>query len=299
MLDFRIKTFLMLCETKSYTNTAKLLHITQPSVTQHIKHLQNRFHCKLFIYEGKTLYLTPEGEYLRSHALDMTIRSSKIIEDMHRLGQKTRTLRLGCTKSLGETVVPHIVTELLRQNDKLSLALQIENTSNLLNLLEAGKVDFILADQAFMKNHFASYSIGTDCLCGWAAPELADQLGSIRVYHLLRERLLLREEGADSRTILEEWLEECGCNISDFYTMMCCNTSSSIHELTVSGMGICFDYASSMKDAVKQNQVKKLNLNGFPEERQLAFMYLKDSLFAESYLPFFEMFKEQWDADNM
>ena len=72
MLDFRIATFLQLCETKSYTKTARLLDITQPSVTQHIKYLQRRYQCKLFSYEGKTLRLTPEGEYLRRQAEAMT-----------------------------------------------------------------------------------------------------------------------------------------------------------------------------------------------------------------------------------
>ncbi len=298
MLDFRIHTFLMLCETKSYTNTAKMLHITQPSVTQHIKYLQNRFQCKLFTYEGKTLRLTPEGEYLRRHAEEMTARSCKIIEDLQLLGRKNRTLRFGCTKSFGEAKIPQIVTNMMQQNTRLSLSLQVENTADLQALLEAGKLDFILADCAFMKSHFASYDIGEENFSGWASSQFADAFGTGSIDRLLRERLLLREDGADSRAILEQHLNDSKCELSEFYTMMCCNTPASIRELTASGMGISFDYACSMKEAVKQNQVKKLNLTDFPEERQIAFMYLKDSLFAESYLPFFEAFKEQWNAEK-
>ena len=61
MLDFRIQTFLTLCETLSYTKTAALLHITQPTVTQHIQFLENEYGCKLFCYSRKSLSLTERG----------------------------------------------------------------------------------------------------------------------------------------------------------------------------------------------------------------------------------------------
>ena len=40
MLDFKIETFLTLCETMSYTRAAERLCITQPAVTQQIRHLE-------------------------------------------------------------------------------------------------------------------------------------------------------------------------------------------------------------------------------------------------------------------
>ena len=45
MLDYRMDTFLSLCETQSYTKTAEHLHLTQPSVTQHIKYLEHFYQC--------------------------------------------------------------------------------------------------------------------------------------------------------------------------------------------------------------------------------------------------------------
>ena len=41
MLDYRIETFLTLCETMNYRITAERLNITQPAVTQHIHYLEN------------------------------------------------------------------------------------------------------------------------------------------------------------------------------------------------------------------------------------------------------------------
>ncbi len=48
MIDFRLKTFIDLCETRSYTKTAKRLCITQPAVSQHIKYIESKYNIKLF-----------------------------------------------------------------------------------------------------------------------------------------------------------------------------------------------------------------------------------------------------------
>ena len=53
MLDYRIYTFLTLCEKMNYTKTAEVLHITQPAVTQHIRWLEDQYRCRLFSYQER------------------------------------------------------------------------------------------------------------------------------------------------------------------------------------------------------------------------------------------------------
>lgn len=53
MLDFRINTFLTVCEYMNFTKAAEILCITQPAVSQHIKYLETVYNSKLFEYEGK------------------------------------------------------------------------------------------------------------------------------------------------------------------------------------------------------------------------------------------------------
>ncbi len=299
MLDFRIGTFLKLCETKSYTNTAKLLHITQPSVTQHIKYLQKYYQCKLFTYEGKMLRLTPEGEYLRRQAEEMMRSSEKVMEDLQRLSTKRKPLRFGCTKSFGETVVPRLIGTIMAADEDLELTLQVENTQTLLEMLECGRVDFILADQSFAKSNYECYPLGTNKFCGWADPAHADALYGLSLKRMFRERILLREEGSGTRMVLEEILEQRSCGINDFYAAMVCNTPASIRELTAAGVGISFGFECCMEDAVQQNQVQKLYLSDFSEERQIALLYLKNSIFTDSFLPFFDSFKKAWQAQEL
>jgi DNA-binding transcriptional LysR family regulator len=78
MIDFRHQTFLQLCRIKNYTKTAAKLHITQPTVSQHIKHLEDHYGVKLFNYSGKKLKITEAGKKLYNYTERMFADSREI-----------------------------------------------------------------------------------------------------------------------------------------------------------------------------------------------------------------------------
>ena len=60
MLDFRMDTFLAVCQYMNYTRAAEALNITQPAVSQHIRWLEEQYEAPLFTYANKRLSLTRE-----------------------------------------------------------------------------------------------------------------------------------------------------------------------------------------------------------------------------------------------
>jgi len=292
MLDFRIATFLQLCETKSYTKTAKLLNITQPSVTQHIKYLQRKYQCKLFSYEGKTLRLTPEGEYLRRQAEAMTRTSARIAADLLRMSENNKALRLGCPKELGEATVTRITAKLLAEKYEISLC--IKNTAELISLLENGQLDVVLADKEASGTQFASVPAGKVDFRGYAAPEEEFNGKSISLKKLTDKRLLLGEPGSSDRDILERCMKKHNLETEAFDSVMTCSTPACIQELAAANTGIFFGYASAVQDAVEQNRLQEFQISDLPEERSLVFLYSKENMNAEQFKPFFETFRTLW-----
>ncbi|MDE7094001.1 MAG: LysR family transcriptional regulator [Oscillospiraceae bacterium] len=297
MLDFRIATFLKLCETKSYTKTAKMLNITQPSVTQHIKYLQKKYQCKLFIYEGKTLSLTEEGEYLRSQAETMTKMSAKVISDLQRMNDSNQALRFGCPSEIGEAVVTRIIAELMELDYVSDLSICIKNTSELLDMLENGQLDVILADENYHNNQFASVPMSNVRYAVYAQPERAEKYNKPVLKDFMQERLLVREQGASDREILEYYLSQNGMLANEFYDVMTASTAVSLQELAIAGAGILFAYASSVKDAVAQNRLQELTVSDFSAKRSLVFLYCKENKNQEEFSEFFEDFTDLWNKE--
>ena len=73
MLDYRIDTFLTLCESMNYRKAAEILHISQPAVTQQIHYLESQFGQKLFAYKNRRLVKTEAAVILEKYA-----RASKL-----------------------------------------------------------------------------------------------------------------------------------------------------------------------------------------------------------------------------
>lgn len=68
----RLETFLVLAECGSYTEAAKRLYCSQPTISHHIQQLEDQFHAALFYRSGKQLRLTEQGEIVLDYAKRLT-----------------------------------------------------------------------------------------------------------------------------------------------------------------------------------------------------------------------------------
>ena len=109
MQDFRMETFLAVCRNLNYTKAAEELCITQPAVSQHIRHLEEYYGTRLFVSEGKKMVLTEAGRLLQSAGLTMRHEEYALKELMARAGATERSLHMGATMTIGEFVLPSML----------------------------------------------------------------------------------------------------------------------------------------------------------------------------------------------
>ena len=153
MIDYRVKTFLALCDFMNYRKTAQILNMTQPAVTQHIHFLENQYGCKLFDYDRHSLKMTREGILLKRYCESVMYQEEKLFEKI-KSGEK-RLVRFGATKTIGEYVIPEQVERFLQLPD-YNVEIEIDNTRYLLDKLKRGELDFALIEGFFDSNDFLS-----------------------------------------------------------------------------------------------------------------------------------------------
>ena len=132
MTDFRLETFVCLCETMNYRAAAEKLNITQPAVSQHIRALEQHYKCRLFIYDRRKLSMTPQAKLLLRHAQTVLRQEQKLLEAL--TAAPARTLRIGATKTIGEYVIAEQVSRFLQQPAN-RISVNVDNTRHLLRLL--------------------------------------------------------------------------------------------------------------------------------------------------------------------
>ena len=103
----RLKVFLYSAETLSFSEAAKRLHLTQPTISHHIKVLERDLGVVLFERSGSGLHLTEAGRLLLPWAHKLIRQSVEMQEMMASLQEKlVGHLRIACSTTSGKYLLP-------------------------------------------------------------------------------------------------------------------------------------------------------------------------------------------------
>lgn len=280
MLDYRILTFLKLCETMNYRITAEELNMTQPAVTQHIHYLEEEYKCKLFIYNRKKLEKTNQAilleEYARSAYYNEIYLKRKI------KSENKIKINIGATKTIGEFVIGEKIKKLVK-NEKYDISLTIDNTENLIKLMELNKLDFILVEGIFNKDKYGYRLYKKDEFIGICSKNHKFNEKSIKFEELFKEDIIIREEGSGTRGIFEQFLSENSFSLEFFKKKITINNFNLIKELVSANCGISFVYNSVVN---KNDDIGKFYFKN-KIEREFNYLYLKNTS-AKELVDFFD-----------
>lgn len=288
MIDFRLKTFIDLCETKSYTKTAKRLCITQPAVSQHIKYIESKYNIKLFDYIGKNLTLTKLGQDFLNNILKLKTMSLSIENDLKNSKCISKSLSFGATRSIGEFVMPNIIKNYLKDCPNANLSMVVDNTKTLLDMLKKGVLEFCFIEGHFNKADYETHLFSYEDFIFIASPE--NQLAkksNLSIEDLFGENLILREQGSGSRDIFELWLYEQNYSNKNFNSLLQVGNINLIKDLVKNNFGISIIYKVAVMDELEKNELIMLDINSMKLSHEFNFIYLKDSIFASEYVDFF------------
>lgn len=291
MIDLRYETFLTLCRLKSYTQTAKALHITQPAVTQHIQYLENQYQCKLFIYKGRSLYVTPQGRFLQSYVTTLSADNKHFAQKLREADSPQKHITFGATLSIGEYSMPDIIAALLEKNKDLTIHMTVANTQLLLEKLNLGTLDFLLVEGLFNKADYETRRFSLEKFIPLCAAQSPYAKGSFTLEALTSSPLVLREEGSGTREILKQLLLEHSYPIEAFSQVIEIGNMAAIKKLVAKNIGITFLFEAAAKEELRAGTLKQIDVEGFEALREFNFVCLKNSYFKEEYLKVFEEMK--------
>lgn len=288
MQDFRMDTFIKVCELMNFTTAAKALHITQPAVSQHIHFLEEHYRVRLFHYEGKKLRLTEAGILLRDAAT--TMKHDEIILSEQLMSGDRVKLVFGATLTIGDFVLPEKLAHYLAKEEQAEVRMLVDNTETLLQKINSGDLDFAVIEGYFHKAEY-EYKIYSRqpyiAVCGgnfeFSQPPRT-------VGDLFDERVILREPGSGTREIFERYLEERNCSIGDFRHIIEIGSISAIKHLVSSGCGITFLYEAAVKRELESGALRQIPLADFNVYNNFTMVWRKNSIFDGRYIKIFDDF---------
>ena len=143
MLDpVLLRTFLVIAEGHSFSETSRKLELRQSTVSDHVRRLEQHLGRQLFVRDTHSVVLTADGEALIGYArliLETADRAEKFFA-----GTRTRgRLRFGTTEDLVLTFLPDVLEGFTRDHPDTDLELTVALSSNLMQRFDDGDLDLV------------------------------------------------------------------------------------------------------------------------------------------------------------
>lgn len=285
MLDYRSHTFLEVYRARSFSQAAKALHITQPAVSQHIRHLEQHYGAALFEKTTRGAKPTPAGDHLYRALSTMANDEERLRAELHALAGEVAPapLRLGCTRTIADYVAPHLLACRATTQPAEPVNMRVGNTAELVQLMDAGTIDCALVEGSFDHARFDSMVYSTEDYIAVASPDATERMDIRSVHDLIGERLILREPGSGTREILERNLAAHDLALADFAGTLELASIPAIIACVAAGAGITFLYRIAVERELSTGALVDITPADFTIHHDFRLIWQHGSAYADRY----------------
>lgn len=264
MVDLlRIKTFLHAAENLNFSETARILHLTQPTVSHHIKNLEGELSVELFKRQGAAIKLTEAGRLLVPWARKILQSSIEMQEIMESLKEGIAgTLVIACSTTAGKYVLPQLAARFAIRHPKIQITLLRCSPETVIpNMLDGvanlGVISYEIRDKEMELQKFFQDSISI------IVPQNHPFISRSQILpeDLLGEPIIMREESSGTRKIILSELAQHDISLEDLNIFMQIGNAEAIIRTVAAGYGISF--VSKLASAP---QIEKGNVVAVPIE---------------------------------
>lgn len=283
MLDFRIYTFLEVCETLNFTKAAEQLHITQPAVSQHIRSLEEYYHTKLFGYEKKSLTLTAAGRLLMVQATAMKNDEQLLAEQMMALPGQHTPLYFGATMTIAGFALAPQLARFLKAHPDTEMRMILGNTQDLMSKLRTGEIHFALLEGFFDAELFDAIPYRTEPFIAICNPRHRFAAPPHVIQDLLDEHILIHEPGSGAHEILKKSLETHNVEFKDFARVTEIGSMHTLVDLVKEDVGIAFLYRVAAEQQLESGELVEIPLGDCQLSHDFSFVWNRGSTYAPLY----------------
>ena len=265
MVDIqKIETFLRAAESSSLSEAAKQLHLSQPTVSHHIKTLEQELNVTLFHRSNVGLQLTDAGRLLLPWARRLMHDTNDLREMMSSLQDDiVGELRIACSTTAGKYILPQMAARFSRQYPGILvriLACGPEQTA--LNLLEGeahlGVVSSEIDDTSLESQKFFQdvITLIVPSSHRWAFQKKIDPT------ELLEEPIIMREETSGTRRVVLAELAKHDISLDDLNIFLELGNAEAIVRTVAAGYGISFVSSLASACPLERGNVTDIDVEG-------------------------------------
>lgn len=228
----------MVTRLQSFSKAAKMLHMSQPAVSTHIKNLEEYYQGHLFDRTPQGVVLTKAGEVFYSYALRILELQEEMEQQLESVLQKENNqIIVGASTTIGNVSLPCSIYLFKEEYPEVNIRLEIANADEVSRKVVADEVDIGVLEGYRESPEMNVIPVTSDELVVIVPPNHPSTDGTISLEDFLKQPIILREDGSGTRKLLAAELEKNSHSINDLNVITQMTTIDAIKSAVEAGLG--------------------------------------------------------------
>ena len=269
----QLQSFCAVVKYRSFTKAAEKLYLSQPTISTHVRQLEEEFQTSLIIRTTKSVEVTSRGQELYECACNIVNLRDNLMRSWS--DEDEKMIRIGASTIPSAYILPEILPAFRAIRPASQFHVFQSDSQGIVDGLLCGAFDvgLIGADMheetleltPFYEDRMVLIAPVNEHFRMFAAK------GGMSLPEICREPMLLREKGSGSKKCVSTYFERMGVDESDLTITARLNDQESIKNLVAGGLGISIISEKAAEDAVKAGRLMTFPL---PEAGVRRFLFV-------------------------
>ncbi len=292
MLEIRqLQVFLAVWKKRSFSKATQEVNLTQPTISGHIKSLEDTIGTKLFDRSGREIIPTKAGQILYPYAKKI-IQLQKQAQKELSLFQKgdQGNLEIGGSNIPGQYILPDIIGKFKKNHEKIKVNLKVSDTHTITEAICIGDIELGIVGASLNYPELKFDKCLDDelvLICSNKSNPISEE--EVEIEKLKRLPFVVREAGSGTRVSTEKQLKKAlGFSFSSFNIVAEFGSNEAIKQAVKAGIGCAIVSKRSIEDDVRFGRLRIISIKGVKLYREFYLVYHN----SRTLSPLAEAFKE-------
>lgn len=275
----QLESFVAVVQYKSFTEAARQLYISQPTISTHIQALEKELQSKLILRTTKSIELTPRGAETYECAVKMLELKENLLQKWR--SEEEKIIRIGVSTIPSAYILPELLPDFCKAHPGIFFHSTQSDSEGIIEGIMEDKMDVGLVGMKAEDERLACIPFYQDELVVITPvnEHFFDlKKRNVSMGDLLKEPVILREKGSGTKKVADLFLEKEGISEKDLKVVAYMNDPEAIKNSVAAGLGISVVSKKAAQNLVLEKRLLSFSFPAYTSGRKFYIIYKKDYL---------------------
>lgn len=294
----QLEAFVQVAERKSFSETARFLYLSQPTVSAHIAELEKELNTRLFIRYKRHVELTEKGTAFYEYAKKVTILLQQIEDKFlnHQESGNNTEISIAASSIPSQYLLPEILSRFQTRYPKIKFKVKETDSADVINIIRNHQADIgFTGTKIYGKSCKYTPFCEDELVVITPNNEYYQKKLNIAVAKWIKdEPLILRENGSGTRKEILKIFNSLGLETDELQIVACMENTETIKQSVSKGMGISILSSLAVRDRIDHDKVLVFPLSAAFGKRSIYLVYNKDFIHSTTTAKFLDTIKKMY-----